>query len=143
MVGTKRHHFCFKHRCISFIHGFFFAPNISLIDNFARSAILFSVSILTSLIFVSKKMFNARVVDSVGDALLVIDPKNYQIISANETAYKQLNFGKDDLIGKKSSRKNTVLLGISKLTINRLKVRSSGEVAVKMVLFGMVIIYRQ
>jgi hypothetical protein len=88
-------------------------------------------------------MFNARVVDSVGDALLVIDPKNYQIISANETAYKQLNFGKDDLIGKKSSRKNTVLLGISKLTINRLKVRSSGEVAVKMVLFGMVIIYRQ
>ena len=31
-----------------------------------------------------------------------------------------------------SSRKNTVLLGISKLTINRLKVRSSGDISTLM-----------
>ena len=89
---------------------FFFAPNISFIDNFARATILFSVSILTSTIFVFRKRteaklgflkeFNERVVNAVGDALLVIDPSNYRIISANEAAFKQLRLSKDELIGK-------------------------------------------
>jgi PAS domain S-box-containing protein len=92
------------------VTNFYLAPNISLIDNLARSTILISVSILTSVIFISRKkteeklsslkMYNEKVVNSVGDALLVIDPKTFQIISANDAALKQLNLTKNDLIGK-------------------------------------------
>lgn len=46
------------------------------------------------------KEFNERVIDSLGDVLLVIDPKDYTIISANEAALKQLKLRKEDLIGK-------------------------------------------
>jgi PAS domain S-box-containing protein len=92
------------------VTNFYLAPNISLIDNLARSTILLSVSILTSAIFVSRKkteekltilkMFNEKIVNSFGDALLVIDPNNFQIISANDVALKQLKLSKNDLIGK-------------------------------------------
>jgi PAS domain S-box-containing protein len=92
------------------VTNFYLAPNISLIDNLARSTILISVSILTSVIFISRKkteeklsslkMYNEKVVNSVGDALLVIDPKTFQIISANDAALKQLKLSKNDLIGK-------------------------------------------
>jgi PAS domain S-box-containing protein len=37
----------------------------------------------------------------VGDAILVIDPNNYQILSANNAASKQLKLKKEHLIGKK------------------------------------------
>ena len=92
------------------VTNFYLATNISLIDNLARSTVLLSVSILTSAIFVSKKKteekldvlktFNEKVVNSVGDALIVIDPNNFQIISANDAALKQLKLSKNDLIGK-------------------------------------------
>jgi PAS domain S-box-containing protein len=46
------------------------------------------------------KAFDERIVDSLSDALLVINPDDYTIISANETALKQLKLRKEDLIGK-------------------------------------------
>ena len=48
----------------------------------------------------SLKEFDERIIDSLGDALLVIDPNDYTIISVNETASKQLELRKEDLIGK-------------------------------------------
>jgi two-component system NtrC family sensor kinase len=47
------------------------------------------------------RISNERIFDSVGDAILVIDPNNYQILSANKAASKQLKLRKEDLIGKK------------------------------------------
>ena len=89
---------------------FFLAPQISEIENIARSTIILSVSILTSAIFVSKKKteeklsflktFNEKVINSVDDAVLVIDPNNFQVISANDAALKQLKLSMNDLIGK-------------------------------------------
>ena len=46
------------------------------------------------------KEFDERIIDSLDDALLVIDPDNYKIISTNEVALKQLNLRKEELIGK-------------------------------------------
>jgi PAS domain S-box-containing protein len=92
------------------VTNFYLAPNISLIDNLARSTILLAVSILTSAIFVSRKKteeklgvlktFNEKIVNSIDDALLVIDPNNFRILSANDVAIKQLKLNKNDLIGK-------------------------------------------
>ena len=44
--------------------------------------------------------FDERIIDSLDDALLVIDPDNYKIISTNEVALKQLKLRKEELIGK-------------------------------------------
>ena len=44
--------------------------------------------------------FDERIIDSLDDALLVIDPENYEIISTNEAALKQLKLRKEELIGK-------------------------------------------
>ena len=41
-----------------------------------------------------------RIIDSLGDALLVIDPNDYRIISVNKAALEQLNLRREDLIGK-------------------------------------------
>jgi PAS domain S-box-containing protein len=46
------------------------------------------------------KEFDERIIDSMDDALLVIDPDNYKIISTNEVALKQLNLKKEEIIGK-------------------------------------------
>ena len=46
------------------------------------------------------KAFDERIIDSLGEALLVIDPEDYKIISCNEAALKQLNLSKEELIGK-------------------------------------------
>lgn len=46
-------------------------------------------------------IYSERIVDSVNDAILVIDPNNYQILSANKAATKQLKLRKKDLIGKR------------------------------------------
>jgi PAS domain S-box-containing protein len=46
------------------------------------------------------KEFDERIIDSLDDALLVIDPDDYKIISANEVALKQLKLKKEELIGK-------------------------------------------
>jgi PAS domain S-box-containing protein len=46
------------------------------------------------------KEFDERVIDSLDDALLVIDPDDYKIISTNEAALKQLKLRKEELIGK-------------------------------------------
>ncbi len=47
------------------------------------------------------RISNERIFDSVGDAILVIDPNDYQILSANKAASKQLKLRREDLIGKK------------------------------------------
>ena len=46
------------------------------------------------------KEFNKSVLDSISDTLLVIDPNDYKIISANEAALKQLKLRKEDLVGR-------------------------------------------
>jgi PAS domain S-box-containing protein len=46
------------------------------------------------------KAFDERIINSLGDALLVIDPDNYKIITVNEAALKQIKMKKDDVIGK-------------------------------------------
>jgi PAS domain S-box-containing protein len=46
------------------------------------------------------KISNERIFDSVGDAILVIDPYTYHILSANEAASKQLKLSKEALVGK-------------------------------------------
>jgi PAS domain S-box-containing protein len=46
------------------------------------------------------KAFDERIIDSLGGALLVIDPEDYRIISCNEGVLKQLNLSKEELIGK-------------------------------------------
>ena len=46
------------------------------------------------------KKFDERIIDSLDDALLVIDPDDFKIISANEVALKQLKFRKEELIGR-------------------------------------------
>jgi len=48
----------------------------------------------------SLKEFNERIIDSIADSLLVIDPNDYRIISANEVALKQSKSRREDLIGK-------------------------------------------
>ncbi len=48
----------------------------------------------------STEMFNEKVINSIGDAILVIDPNNFQIISANNAALKQIKISKNELIGK-------------------------------------------
>jgi PAS domain S-box-containing protein len=45
------------------------------------------------------KEFNERIVDSIGDSLLVIDPADYTIRSANKAALKQLKLRRKDLMG--------------------------------------------
>jgi PAS domain-containing protein len=47
------------------------------------------------------RISNDRILDSLGDGILVIDPNNYQILNANKAVSKQLKLRKEDLIGKK------------------------------------------
>src|SRR3989337_967467 len=82
------------------ICNFFFAPDVSIVDNLTRSTIFLFVSILTSTMFerrkiteenlVALKEFNERIINSIGDALLIIDPHDYPIISANEEQWTKL-----------------------------------------------------
>ncbi|MFQ6065251.1 MAG: PAS domain S-box protein, partial [Candidatus Bathyarchaeia archaeon] len=46
------------------------------------------------------KEFNERIIDSLGDAILIIDPYEYTILRVNEAALKQLKLRKEDLVGK-------------------------------------------
>jgi len=46
------------------------------------------------------KEFGERVIDSISDALIVINPIDYTIIDANTTALEQLKLVKEELIGK-------------------------------------------
>ena len=46
------------------------------------------------------KEFGERVIDSISDALIVIDPIDYTIIDANKAALEQLKSVKEELIGK-------------------------------------------
>jgi two-component system, NtrC family, sensor kinase len=43
--------------------------------------------------------FNKSVIDSINDALLVIDPDNFKIIGMNQAALKQLGLKREELIG--------------------------------------------
>ena len=47
-----------------------------------------------------QKNLNERVLNSVSDAILVIDLKDFRIISANAAAFEQLKLDKEELIGK-------------------------------------------
>ena len=47
-----------------------------------------------------QKNFNESVLNSVSDNILIIDPKSYRIIGANEAASKQLKLDKKSLMGK-------------------------------------------
>ncbi len=49
---------------------------------------------------INLKEFYERIIDSLDDALLVIDPDDYKIISTNEEALRQLKIRKEELIGK-------------------------------------------
>jgi PAS domain S-box-containing protein len=46
------------------------------------------------------KAFDERIIDSLGEALLVIDPDDFKIINVNKEMLKQLNLRREDLIGK-------------------------------------------
>ncbi len=46
------------------------------------------------------KAFDERIINSLGDALLVIDPDDYKIITVNEAALKQMKLKKEDAVGK-------------------------------------------
>ncbi|MGZ5192107.1 MAG: PAS domain-containing protein, partial [Flavisolibacter sp.] len=46
------------------------------------------------------KEFGERVIDSISDEILVIDPINYRILDANKAALEQLKSAKEELIGK-------------------------------------------
>jgi PAS domain S-box-containing protein len=46
------------------------------------------------------KEFDERIIDSLDDALLIIDPDDFKIVSNNEVALKQLNLKKEEIIGK-------------------------------------------
>jgi two-component system, NtrC family, sensor kinase len=43
--------------------------------------------------------FNRSVIDSISDALLVIDPKDFKIIGANQEALRQLRLQREEVIG--------------------------------------------
>jgi len=47
-----------------------------------------------------QKNINERVLNSVSDAILVIDLKDFRIISANEASFNQLKLDRENLIGK-------------------------------------------
>lgn len=46
------------------------------------------------------KAFDERIINSLGDALLVIDPHDYSIININDAALKQIKMKREDVIGK-------------------------------------------
>ncbi len=46
------------------------------------------------------KEFDERIIDSLGEALLIIDPEDYTILNANKTACDQLKFEREKLIGR-------------------------------------------
>ncbi len=46
------------------------------------------------------KEFDERILDSLGDALLIIDPENFSILNANKISYEQLKCERKDLIGR-------------------------------------------
>ncbi len=47
-----------------------------------------------------QKIATKKILNSISDAILVIDSKNYKILSANEAALKELKSDKEHLIGK-------------------------------------------
>ena len=47
------------------------------------------------------KEFDERIIDSLGEALLIIDPEDFTIINANKSAYEQLGLERETLIGRK------------------------------------------
>ena len=46
------------------------------------------------------KAFDERIINSLGDALLVIDPDDYRIIAVNDPAIEQSKLKKQDILGK-------------------------------------------
>jgi PAS domain S-box-containing protein len=58
----------------------------------------------------SLKKFDERVIDSLGDALLIIDPEDYTILNVNKSVLDQLKLERKDLIGKTCYRATHSLL---------------------------------
>jgi PAS domain S-box-containing protein len=48
----------------------------------------------------SLEAFNKSIIDSISDALLVIDPSDFTIISANQAALKQLKLQREEVVGR-------------------------------------------
>ncbi len=46
------------------------------------------------------KKFDERIIDSLGDALLIIDPEDFTILNANKIAHEQLKLERKDIVGK-------------------------------------------
>jgi len=46
------------------------------------------------------KEFDERIIDSLGDALLIIDPEDFTILNANKVAHEQLKLERKEIIGK-------------------------------------------
>jgi len=46
------------------------------------------------------KEFDERIIDSLGDALLIIDPEDFTILNANKIAHEQLKLERKDVVGK-------------------------------------------
>ena len=46
------------------------------------------------------KEFDERIIDSLGDALLIVDPEDFTILNANRVAHEQLKLERKDMIGK-------------------------------------------
>ena len=44
--------------------------------------------------------FNKSIIDSISDALIVIDPADFKIISANRTALKQTKLQREEIVGR-------------------------------------------
>jgi two-component system NtrC family sensor kinase len=44
--------------------------------------------------------FNESVIDSISDAILVIDPSDFKIVSANQAALKQLKMHREEAVGR-------------------------------------------
>ena len=45
------------------------------------------------------EVFNKSIIDSISDIILVIDPKNFKILGANQAAIKELNLSREEIIG--------------------------------------------
>jgi PAS domain S-box-containing protein len=48
----------------------------------------------------SPESFHESIIDSISDVLLVIDPKDFNIVSTNQAALKQLKMRREDVVGR-------------------------------------------
>jgi signal transduction histidine kinase len=84
--------------------------NQSIVENIIRASMFLVVGIATAILFerltttrkelLFQRDFNKSIVNSISDSLLVIDPKSYSIISANDQALKESGQSLDAIVSK-------------------------------------------